>query len=56
MTVELRKNGRLSILITPTDGIERVILDSMAAKAEHGQPVKLETNTEGAIVFSMEAD
>jgi hypothetical protein len=55
MTVELRKNGRLSILITPTDGIETVILDSMAASAERGQPVKLEKR-DGAIVFSMEAD
>jgi hypothetical protein len=55
MQVELRKNGKLQILLKATDDIELLILDSMVAKAQNGQPVKL-VKQDGCAVISMGAE
>ena len=56
LKVELRMNGNLEVRVTPLDGISRVVLGTMLAKAEHGQIVSLKQGEDGAMIFSMEAD
>ncbi len=53
MKVEIRKNGKLQVRLTPADAIETVAVDSIIARAAKGEAVRV-TGEDGVLVVEVE--